>query len=700
MNIKTSMALAATLACGAITSAQAQVVFDYAARWSFDDCNTASSVLADASGNNVTAARGSFLQCTTDAEGRANGATNFVLSKTGDGAPQSNVTVSNKTFLPLSNQFAMSVRVKPGSVPEGALLTKGWVSGTGPQKAFQLGLQKDAAGTSRAVLTVWFKPTSGTTPVPVTLTSNITIKPSVWARIGASYSPSGGLSLLINDTVVAVAAETRLIADEPSGGVTNSTWMGGGLPGQTRGYTGALDDVWVSTGGCADLTAGRTVTKNQELMVTHVDVVDDPLRTVLDRANAASGHWSFGWLMEQMVPAGSGSADAAADMVEKMLETWRTIQQPEPIVGFTVPARANGINSLLLNAGQWPRLAGSNRLDLTKSPLRLLAIVNRMDLQNLNNGRAGEGRFVFGVLNPVTQQQTLFTFILEYNLPARTDADLRLWAKRWHELSTLPLGSPQYNAALEAITDKFAIRGAAMGRTNDNAISQVRTNEIALAGPWELREFQLTKDAAGVTSLKPALVALTPDSSLKNTVQLTNYINKHAANIVQSKHTMSPAADGAKLQGGASLLPGNTMVWDAAGVQASGTNTAAFVTRLFALNTCNGCHLRETKNDGSGGGPFLHVRPRDVGQEATLSGFLTGIPGVADPRGVDIARDFNDLQERSNKLTASLQLCTPSGGTTTFSAARVASTSTTTQQVAPVGTVVKPVTQATTGRVH
>jgi hypothetical protein len=118
------------------------------------------------------------------------------------------------------------------------------------------------------------------------------------------------------------------------------------------------------------------------------------------------------------------------------------------------------------------------------------------------------------------------------------------------------------------------------------------------------------------------------------------------------------------------------------------------------LNTCNGCHLRETKNDGSGGGPFLHVRPRDVGQEATLSGFLTGIPGVADPRGVDIARDFNDLQERSNKLTASLQLCTPSGGTTTFSAARVASTSTTTQQVAPVGTVVKPVTQATTGRVH
>ena len=71
----------------------------------------------------------------------------------------------------------------------------------------------------------------------------------------------------------------------------------------------------------------------------------------------------------------------------------------------------------------WPKTADGH-IDLTRAPLRLLAIVNRMDLRDLSKGSAGEGRFVFGVLdgngNPLE-----FTLILEYRLPGTTDADVK-----------------------------------------------------------------------------------------------------------------------------------------------------------------------------------------------------------------------------------------------------------------------------------
>jgi len=62
----------------------------------------------------------------------------------------------------------------------------------------------------------------------------------------------------------------------------------------------------------------------------------------------------------------------------------------------------------------------------------------------------------------------------------------------------------------------------------------------------------------------------------------------------------------------------------------------------LAVNTCNGCHSVET------GTTFLQISPRFPGNEASLSGFLTGTT-VFDPFA-GVQRSFNDLGRRADDL--------------------------------------------------
>ena len=64
-----------------------------------------------------------------------------------------------------------------------------------------------------------------------------------------------------------------------------------------------------------------------------------------------------------------------------------------------------------------------------------------------------------------------------------------------------------------------------------------------------------------------------------------------------------------------------------------------------AFNACNGCH-----SSAETGTFFLHVTPRFFGDEAGLSGSLTGIT-VNDPVAGQ-ARTFNELARRSADLKA------------------------------------------------
>jgi hypothetical protein len=330
--------------------------------------------------------------------------------------------------------------------------------------------------------------------------------------------------------------------------------------------------------------------------------------------------------MEGMAP----SAAEAPGMVEQVFSTWLTDQS----VNSHVVAARPSMQDLVL--GSWPRLDGA--LDLARAPVRLLAIVNRLDLRDLSKGQAGEGRFVFGITDS-SGAATQFTMIFEYALPASSTADVLDWAQRWHGLNALVPGSAEYNATLEAITERFAGRGADPAGVNGSALNQIRTNEVALAFPWELREFTLSGDGL----LQPDTVKLTPDSSFMGQAILADFVNQNESAILAQRHDVPVELGGVAFLGGSSI--NNLGPWQADGIS---NNEAR---HLFSLNTCNGCHGDETST------VFLQINPREAGATASISGFLDG-EDVADP--VDgTVRHFDDLGRRATDMQA--LLCTSSG---------------------------------------
>ncbi|MDP1914723.1 MAG: CARDB domain-containing protein [Myxococcales bacterium] len=366
------------------------------------------------------------------------------------------------------------------------------------------------------------------------------------------------------------------------------------------------------------------VNADAELMIRNLLVVEDPIRTNWSGSltNPSDGAWTFGRLMTVM--AGQNDPEL---FVRTWLAQWDTTQT---VNGLPVPPRP--MNALVTQP--WLAASGGARLDLRRAPFRLLAIVNRMDLRDLTRGSAGEGRFVFGVLG-AGGNQLQFTVILEFNLPATTQADVDRWAADWHALGAQPIGSPGYNQALETITSRFAGPAVSPTRPNGSAINQVRSNEIALSAPWELREFRL--NAAGQLLQVP--VAQTTDLPFNNSPALAQFINTNTAALLTDTHVVPATFNGAPFLAGSALTNfGHT--WRAPGIT---NNEARF---HFSVNTCNGCHAGETNT------PFLHVFPRNVGQVAALSGFLTGTT-VPDPV-TGQPRTFNDLSVRSESLLAVL----------------------------------------------
>jgi hypothetical protein len=355
-----------------------------------------------------------------------------------------------------------------------------------------------------------------------------------------------------------------------------------------------------------------TIKPRRELEIRDVSVVDDPVRT------GPGGAWTFGKLMEKMAP----TPEDAPAMVEGMLTSFLTQQT---VNGFTLPARP-GIQQVL-DSMRGP----DGKLDLSRQAFRLLAIANRIDLNDASTGTAGEGRFVFGFA-PFGSTLSA-TLIIEYGIPAGSQAEIVDLAKAWHALRALPFPSEDYNAALEKVTDRFAARGVAPGRPNGSALAQIRTNDFfTFSFAWEFREFHLDASSG---MLVPAPVALTPDRSFNFSPLLTQFVAANEPAILDEKHTVPPTFQGVPFQGG-NVDASDFFTWQVPGVSAE-------TRHRFARNTCNGCHtFSET------GGDVFQVSPRGPFQESTLSGFLTGA-NVDDP-AAGVTRHFRELNRRGRIL--------------------------------------------------
>jgi hypothetical protein len=384
-----------------------------------------------------------------------------------------------------------------------------------------------------------------------------------------------------------------------------------------------IDTFAVREGGLVELAS---IDPARELFITDVSVVDDARYTTwVGRSDPdPEGGWSFGRLIDNMVPEYMRGPYGRSQFVLHWLRTW---EHDQTVNGQLIPARPL-IRSLIIDP--WRAASGctgSDRscvLDMSKAPFRLLAIVNRPDLRkrpkDREPGMAGQGRLVFGVLGP-NRERMPFTVIFEYRLPIQDSSDIVSWGERWHELSSLPFG-PSYNEKLFTVTRGFIRRNAAPRQVNGSALLQIRTNEIPLSPVepklWEMREFVLSSKTG---LLQPVTVKQEVRASLNGTAALGDWVEANATDILAGRHVVPKKWHGKPFLAAAAPVP-STLTWTVPGVTEE-------VRHAFALATCSGCHKSET------GTNFLHVRTREPGSPSLLSAFLAQELSPTGPRVAD-----------------------------------------------------------------
>ena len=437
------------------------------------------------------------------------------------------------------------------------------------------------------------------------------------------------------------------------------------------------------SGGILLGSASVNVFPDHELMMTNLAVVEDfgdgsqqnPGRAFDQCITSGpqgnpSGAWTFNTLMLAMAGTTAQNPQPAEQMLLGMLNSWDTDQfvNNGAIRVLARPAmgqlNVNGQGAGLL--GNWPvdshtSCIGPNNAcpSLTQAPVRLEAIVNRLDLGGLNDPfpPAGELRFVFTVTTdpgfdplqgarPCHQSggfNDVFNIILEYNVPSDLFPSPKSWAQVWNALPTSDFGEDYLGALQRTITDPIVKAGACGG---SSCIAQIRTNEIMLAplqgtnaGLWELREFHFNPSGP---QLVEGTIAQTPDPSFNTTGTpacgsvnnnfpglcaadapvLSSYITTIATNpIFQRTNGAAPPVPNQW------TLNGNTIAF----LGGSALNNIAFwndnnignntndVSRIdFSSNTCNGCHGKET-NTG-----FQQIVNRLPGTQSNVSNFLAG----------------------------------------------------------------------------
>lgn len=379
------------------------------------------------------------------------------------------------------------------------------------------------------------------------------------------------------------------------------------------------------------------VAAERELLINALSVVQDPARTfdVCNNTGTPNGVWTFQRLMTDMAnPSVTGINPSK--FVKSWLDEWMA---GKVVNGETIAARTLMKTSIL---DPWPKTP-SGDLDLAKSPFRLLAIVNRADLRkNTAEGLdAGEMRFVFGAIDRKAGPcaSASFTVILEYKVPVLGCQAVKNYAQRWTALGDLTIGTAQFNTALAGLTTSVTRAGAAPNNINGSAISQVRTNEIMIGVPWQLREFHI----AGDGQLRSFAVAQTPRASRDRTPLLSKYFSSNATAIRNHRHTVPFVFDNVAFRGSAIGNEGGDDFW-----LMPPDNTDPNVRHAFSLDTCNGCHGGETKVVGDL--RFLHIEPRAFGAESVLSKFLVGDTSLGRPTTYTVPDPFNGTRRQFGEL--------------------------------------------------
>jgi hypothetical protein len=449
---------------------------------------------------------------------------------------------------------------------------------------------------------------------------------------------------------------------------------------------------------------------DQSLFITAPDVVLDHDRTwdPCTGNGTKGGVWTFAHLIREMA---NGSGKTPEDFVVDWLSLWLNSYT---VNGDSVAARTAMFNqviqpwatasgvvaTLVTNPGNGIRSVSlTGPLDLDIAPYRLEAIVNRIDLGETSTGggtygsitgrpvTAGELRFIFGVVQPspwgggteASCGRKHFTTIFEYGVPGTGCSRVVDWAQQWTHLQTFAGFTAGYLTQLQSMTESVVLHGSAPAKGNQNAIDQIRTNEIALGGVWELREFTLSDEnpAAGTDTpsdgeLRVHTVAQTPNEAAISPGGADPSVNSFVTGPVtaglelpvslpdhcNASFTVPFNVSGTPFRGGNALVAPPDF-WRAN--SAPSTPNGICARHQFSLNTCHGCHRGDSGTTGLGGSTsFVHADPA-TSIPVKLSKFLTGggpgltfnvndtqFPGMATWKFADLDRRLQRLFDLSH----------------------------------------------------
>jgi hypothetical protein len=376
--------------------------------------------------------------------------------------------------------------------------------------------------------------------------------------------------------------------------------------------------------------------RDKSLMIRDLTVVEDVTRTYdpcrSPNKGNPNGVWSFNTLITNMANTpltGVTPKQFLIDWVDNFV--FKAITHPNS--GDIAPARNTSkerlIKAWMKNSGvPVPAAAGipvgwqSTNLKSAEFPVRLLAIVNRLDLRG-NSGygfsNAGEGRFVFCFVDSQNGCNTggngpgTMTFIFEYGIPLTNCNAVKNYAQSWWNLRSTPFGST-YNTALQNITKVFTDANTKPSKPNGNALNHFRTNEFIQA-PWSIRDFEIDATSHKLIQIHPNKESMASSNGLALTPASTSLVT--FVNSIPFASTLNPVYTiPNNLAGMHAPMPAPSHFW-----KGNATDVMSPINRReFSLNTCSGCHAGETLNN-----IFTHIKPRNVGTVAALSKFMTGL---------------------------------------------------------------------------
>ena len=398
------------------------------------------------------------------------------------------------------------------------------------------------------------------------------------------------------------------------------------LPVTARAADTVEAEVSCADGSSHDLSDERTFVVRDLAVVNHADAT-------------GRGAWSFGSVMASITPPGYPGGPSA------YVRAWLAEWEDDRVVNGVATPRVTNMRDKLI--APWPRRADGS-LDLAQAPFRLLAIVNRADRYDLAAGRAGEVRFVYAAIEPPgrfpgRRLPMKFTVIVELAQPAASRAALTASTRAWAALGRLPIASGAYHDALRAITDPVLAAGA-------TRILAVRTNEVTIDDPWDLRHFTPSPAAGG--ALRTTALAMTPMIQRNRSAALTAWLYESAARqaeILLGKHRLPALFRGVPLRGNYAPMTmvkegKASFVWRTDGTRGA-TDAENEVRHRFSLFTCSGCHSGETDTKA------VHIAPRRADEVSALSAFMTGerVKDLVRPAQV---RRFDDLARRRRAVGA------------------------------------------------